>query len=98
MRGSVTPVALTLYFAVLSSISIGGLASVLPDIRDYVVAANGGLSDAEFANFFAIAQMLPGPNFILMMTLIGWRIGGLSTAIALATLGPPCAMYYFAFR
>src|SRR3984893_16870453 len=100
MRGSVTPVALTLYCAVWSSISIGGLASVLPDIRDYVVAANGGLSDAEFANFFAIAQMLPGPNFILMMTLIGWRIGGLSTAIAiaLATLGPPCAMYYFAFR
>src|SRR5580700_578597 len=42
MRGSVTPVALTLYFALLSSISIGGLASVLPDIRDYVVAANGG--------------------------------------------------------
>lgn len=100
MRGSVTPVSLTLYFALLSSISIGGMASVLPDIRDYVVAAHGGLSDHEFANFFAIAQMLPGPNFILMMTLIGWRIGGLPTAlaIALATLGPPCAMYYVAFR
>lgn len=100
MRGSVTPVSLTLYFALLSSISIGGMASVLPDIRDYVVAAHGGLNDAEFANFFAIAQMLPGPNFVLMMTLIGWRIGGLSTAIAvaLATLGPPCAMYYLAFR
>jgi chromate transporter len=100
MRGPVTPVALTLYFALLSSISIGGIPSVLPDIRDYVVAANGGLSDAEFANFFAIAQMLPGPNLILMMILIGWRIGGRSTAIAiaLATLGPPCAMYYLAFR
>jgi chromate transporter len=100
MRDPVTPVALTLHFALLSSISIGGIASVLPDVRDYVVAANGGLSDAEFADFFAIAQMLPGPNFIQMMALIGWRIGGLSTAIAvaLATLGPPCAMYYLAFR
>lgn len=99
-EGSVTPVSLTLYFALLSSISIGGMASVLPDIRDYVVGANGGLSDAEFANFFAIAQILPGPNFILMMTLIGWRVCGVSTAIAvaLATLGPPCAMYYLAFR
>jgi chromate transporter len=100
MRGPITPVALTLYFALLSSISIGGIPSVLPDIRDYVVGANGRLSDAEFADFFAVAQILPGPNLILMMTLIGWRIGGLSTAvaIALATLGPPSAMYYLAFR
>lgn len=99
MRGPVTPVALTLYFALLSSISIGGIPSVLPDIRNYVVMS-GGLSDAEFANFFAIAQMLPGPNLILMMTLIGWRIGGLPTAVAIAvaTLGPPCGMYYLAFR
>jgi chromate transporter len=37
---------------------------------------------------------------ILMMSVIGWRVGGLPTAIAsaLATFGPPCAMYYLAYR
>jgi chromate transporter len=46
--------------------------------------ANGWLTDREFANFFAIAQALPGPNMILMMSVIGWRVGGLPTAIARA--------------
>jgi chromate transporter len=100
MSGPSAPVALTLHLALLSIISFGGIPSVLPDIRNYVVAANGWLTDREFANFFAIAQALPGPNMILMMSLIGWRVGGLPTAItsALATFGPPCVMYYLAYR
>ena len=66
-------------------------------IRNYVVEAHGWLTDREFANFFAIANSLPGPNMILMMSLIGWSVGGLPTALAsaLATFGPPCAIYYF---
>jgi len=93
-------VALPLHLALLSIISFGGIPSVLPDIRNYVVVANGWLTDREFANFFAISQALPGPNMILMMSLIGWRVGGLPTAIAsaLATFGPPCAMYYLAYH
>jgi len=100
MSGPSAPVALTLHLALLSILSFGGIPSVLPDIRNYVVVANGWLTDREFANFFAIAQALPGPNMILMMSLIGWRVGGLPTAIAsaLATFGPPCAIYYFAYR
>jgi chromate transporter len=94
------PVALTLHLAMWSIISFGGIPSVLPDIHNYVVATNGWLTDREFANFFAVAQALPGPNMILMMSLIGWRVGGLPTAIvsALATFGPPCAIYYLAYR
>jgi len=94
------PVALTGHLALLSSISFGGIPSVLPDIRHYVVEAHGWLSDRDFANFFAIAQALPGPNMILMMTLIGWKVGGVPTAVAsaLATFGPPCTMYYVAYR
>lgn len=100
MSSPAAPVALTLHLALLSMISFGGFPSVLPDIHNYVVAANGWLTDREFANFFAIAQVLPGPNIILMMSVIGWRVGGLPTAIAtaLATFGPPCTMYYLAYR
>ncbi len=100
MSGPAGSVALTLRLALLSMISFGGFPSVLPDIRNYVVAANGWLTDREFANFFAIAQVLPGPNIILMMSVIGWRVCGIPTAIAtaLATFGPPCTMYYLAYR
>ena len=100
MSGPSGSVALTLRLALLSILSFGGIPSVLPDIRNYVVVANGWLTDREFANFFAIAQALPGPNMILMMSLIGWKVGGLPTAIAsaLAIFGPPCTIYYFAYR
>ena len=99
MSSPSAPMALTFHLALLSIISFGGIPSVLPDIRNYVVEAHGWLTDREFANFFAIANSLPGPNMILMMSLIGWSVGGLPTALAsaLATFGPPCAIYYFAY-
>lgn len=99
MSVAAPPVALTLHLALLSSVSFGGIPSVLPDIRNFVVSA-GWLTNREFADFFAVAQALPGPNMILMMSLVDWRVGGLPTAVAsaLATFGPPCAMYYLAYR
>jgi chromate transporter len=86
--------------ALLSSISFGGIPSVLPDIHNFVVTAHGWLTDQEFTNCFAVAQAIPGPNMILMMSYIGWKIAGFPGAVAsaLATFGPPCTMYYAVFR
>jgi chromate transporter len=86
--------------ALLSSISFGGIPSVLPDIRNFVVAAHGWISEREFANFFAVAQAIPGPNMILMMSFIGWKIAGLpgAAASAAATFAPPCLIYFTADR
>ena len=94
------PIALIAHLALLSLISFGGFPSVLPDLRDFVVTANPWLTDREFANCFAIVQAIPGPNMILMTSFIGWKIGGLPTAIAsaLATFGPSCAVAFTAFR
>jgi chromate transporter len=91
--------ALAAHLAVLSSISFGGFPSVLPDVHNFV-AANGWVTDQEFANFFAVSQVVPGPNMILMMSLVGLKVGGLPGAIAsaLATFGPPCVMYFTAYR
>jgi chromate transporter len=88
------------HLALLSSISFGGIPSVLPDIRNFVVTAHGWLTDREFANCFAVAQVIPGPNMILMMSYIGWKVAGFPGAIAsaFATLGPPCTMYYSGYR
>ena len=96
MNPSGASVSLIGHVALLAIISFGGVPGVLPDLRDFVVSANGWLTDREFANCFAIVQAIPGPNMILMMSLIGWKVGGLPVAIAsaLATFGPPCALSF----
>jgi chromate transporter len=100
MTDPAAPAVLTGHLALLSSISFGGFPTVLPDVRNFVVITHGWLTDQQFANCFAIAQSIPGPNMILMMGFIGWKVWGLPGAVAsaLATCGPPCAMYFAAYR
>jgi len=90
---------LAAHLALLSSISFGGVPTVLPDIHTFVVT-NGWLTDRDFADFLAVSQAMPGPNMILMMSFIGWKVAGLPGAIvsACATFVPPCAMYFTAYR
>ena len=100
MNTSSALVALTAHLALLSSISFGGFPTVLPDVHDFVVVTHGWMTDREFANFFAMAQAIPGPNMILMMGFVGWKVWGFTGAVAsaLATFGPPCAIYFIAYR
>jgi chromate transporter len=100
MSSHSTPVPLAMHLALLSCISFGGFPSILPDLRNFVVAANGWVTDQEFTNFFALAQAVPGPNMILLMSFIGWKVGGVPGAIAsaVATVGPPCALYFTAYQ
>jgi chromate transporter len=100
MNSPSAPVSLIAHIALLAIISFGGVPGVLPDLRDFIVTANGWLTDREFVDCFAIVQAIPGPNMILMMSLIGWKVGGLATAIAsaLVTFLPSCALAYTAFR
>jgi chromate transporter len=99
MNSSYATLVLAANLAVLSSISFGGFPTVLPDVHDLAVA-KGWVTDQEFANFFAISQVMPGPNMILMMSFLGLEVGGSSGAViaALATFGPPCLMYYLSYR
>ena len=99
MNTDSVPLMLVMHLALLSCISFGGVPAVLPDILHFVVA-NHWLSPREFADFYAAAQAIPGPNMILLMGFIGWKVGGLAGAIAsaLAIIVPPCAMYYTAYR
>ncbi len=91
MNSSQASLVLAAHLAVLSSISFGGFPTVLPDVHNFV-AANGWVTDREFANLFAVSQVAPGPNMILMGGIAG------AVASALATFGPPCAMYYLSHR
>ena len=99
MNSPSASLSLAAHLVLLSSISFGGFPSVLPDVHNFVTA-NGWLSDQEFANIFAVSQVVPGPNMILMMSFVGLKVGGIPGAItsAFATFGPPCLMYYTAHR
>ena len=99
MKDPTASLLLAAHLALLSSISFGGFPTVLPDVRN-LVTANGWVTDKEFADFFAISQVVPGPNMILMMSFVGLKLGGIPGAIvsALATFGPPCLMYYTGYR
>lgn len=94
------PLALTAHLALVSSISFGGFPTVLPDVRNFVVGTHGWMTNQEFADLFALAQSIPGPNMILMMSFVGWKVWGFPGAVAsaFATFGPPCAMYFAAYR
>lgn len=99
MNGFSASIVLAAHLAVLSCVSFGGFPTVLPDVHS-LVAAKGWVTDREFADFFAVAQIMPGPNMILMMSFIGLKVGGIpgAAASACATFGPPCAMYYASYR
>jgi len=100
MTGPSAPLALTMHLALVSSISFGGFPTVLPDVRNFVVGTHGWMTDQDFANIFAMAQSIAGPNMILMMSFVGWKVWGFPGAVAsaFATFGPPCTIYFASYR
>jgi hypothetical protein len=58
------------------------------------------MTDQDFANIFAMAQSIPGPNMILMMSFVGWKVWGFPGAVAsaFATFGPACTIYFASYR
>ncbi|MDF2994759.1 MAG: Chromate transporter [Xanthobacteraceae bacterium] len=89
--------ALAVHFLLLSLLAVGGANAVLPEMHRQVVEIAGWMTDAQFAQTFAIAQAAPGPN-ILVVTLIGWHVAGAAGAAAatLAMCVPTCVLAYFA--
>jgi chromate transporter len=86
-------------FALLSLVSIGGANAVLPEIRRQVVVVQAWMSDATFANVFAISHAAPGPNIILV-SLVGWQLAGLAGLVVatLAIMLPSCTLAFAAGR
>jgi chromate transporter len=87
---------LALDFSLLSLLAIGGVITVLPEMYRSVVEVRGWMSAAEFADLFALAQVSPGPN-ILVVSLIGWKVAGLpGAAVATAAVCVPSSVLAFA--
>ena len=87
--------ALATTFTTLSLVSIGGANATLPEIHRQVVAGLGWMDDRTFAHLFAISQIAPGPN-ILVVSLIGWHVAGLAgLAVATAAILLPSSILAF---
>lgn len=91
-----TLISLLLIYGQLSLLAFGGGNTVLPEMQRQVVEVQHWMSAREFVSLYALAQAAPGPN-LLVASLIGWRVAGLSGALV-ATLGicvPAGILTYF---
>jgi chromate transporter len=84
------------YFALMSLLAFDGGYATVPDMHRLAVEVMRWMSDRQFADLFAIAQVTPGPN-IMIVTLIGYHVAGLPGAVVttLAMCGPSCVVAYF---
>ncbi|WP_218578104.1 chromate transporter [Vineibacter terrae] len=83
-------------FATLSLVSIGGANAVVPELHRQVVDQLGWMDGATFTQLFAIAQVAPGPN-VLVVSLIGWHMAGpAGLAVATTAIMLPSSVLAFA--
>ena len=71
-------------FGLMSLFAVGGANSAIPEMHRVAVNVHHWLSDPQFADVFAISQLSPGPN-VLIVTLIGYAVAGVAGALV-ATL------------
>jgi chromate transporter len=86
---------LALLFGSLSLVAVGGANTVVPEMHRQAVEIGHWMSDAEFANLYAIVRAAPGPN-MLISTLIGWKAAGIWGALVAtaAMCVPSCVLTY----
>ncbi|NVN87454.1 MAG: chromate transporter [Rhodopseudomonas sp.] len=86
-------------FGLMSLLAIGGAAAAIPEIHRVVVELRHWMTDLQFADAFAIAQLSPGPN-VLIVTLIGYQVAGIAGALVatLAMCVPTATLAYFVNR
>ena len=87
------------YFSLMSLLAIGGGNAAVPDMHRVAVEVRHWMTDRQFADMFAIAQVTPGPN-ALIVTLIGYQVAGVPGALVttFAMCGPACVFAFFMGR
>lgn len=82
-------------FALMSLFAVGGANAAIPEMHRIAVEVQHWMTDKQFADAFAISQMSPGPN-VLIVTLIGYSVAGVAGALAatLAMCVPTAVLAY----
>ena len=88
---------LMMVFAPISLLSFGGGQATIPEMQRQTVALHGWLTDAQFADLYAISRAAPGPS-TLIVALIGWQVSGFLGALVatLAIYVPSSILMYLA--
>jgi chromate transporter len=86
-------------FGLMSFFAVGGANSAVPEMHRVAVDVQHWMNDKQFADIFAISQLSPGPN-VLIVTLIGYSVAGVAGAMAatLAMCGPTAILAYYVSR
>jgi chromate transporter len=86
-------------FVTLSLVSVGGANAAIPEMHRVAVDVMHWMSDKQFADMFAIAQISPGPN-VIIVALIGFHVAGLAGAgVAITAMcGPTCVLAFLVAR
>ena len=91
--------ALVATFGLMSLFAVGGAAAAIPEMHRIAVDVHHWMTDKQFADAFAISQLSPGPN-VLIVTLIGYAVAGIPGALAatLAMCVPTALLAYVVSR
>jgi chromate transporter len=100
MNADTNPVATLVWtFALMSLFAVGGANSAIPEMHRVAVDVQHWMDDSQFADLFAISQLSPGPN-VLIVTLIGYHVAGIVGALSatVAMCGPTAVLAYYVSR
>jgi chromate transporter len=79
-------------FALTSLFAVGGANAAIPEMHRVAVDVQHWMTEKQFADAFAISQLSPGPN-VLIVTLIGFSVAGIAGAlVATLAMCVPTAM------
>src|SRR5881227_3483838 len=83
----------------MSLFAVGGANAAIPEMYRVAVEVRHWMTDKQFSDAFAISQLSPGPN-VLIVTLIGYSVAGISGALAatLAMCVPTAVLAYSVSR
>src|SRR5258705_5451789 len=86
-------------FGLMSLFAVGGANAAIPEMHRVAVDVQHWMTDKQFADVFAISQMSPGPN-VLIVTLIGYAVAGVAGALVakLAMCVPTAVLAYCVSR
>jgi chromate transporter len=83
-------------FGLMSLFAVGGANAAIPEMQRIAVDVHHWMSANQFADIYAISQLSPGPN-VLIVTLIGYTVAGVTGAIVatFAMCGPTAVLAYY---
>jgi chromate transporter len=73
-------------FGVMSLFAVGGANSAIPEMHRVAVDVQHWLTDKQFADVFAISQLSPGPNVLIVAGVAGALAATLAMCVPTAVL------------